>query len=55
MRKAGFDAMYANHPLGHDGDAEDDIAPVVAFLLSDECRYLTGETLMVDGGGYMRA
>jgi NAD(P)-dependent dehydrogenase (short-subunit alcohol dehydrogenase family) len=55
MRKAGFDAMYADHPLGHDGDAEEDIAPVVSFLLSDECRYLTGETLMVDGGGYMRA
>jgi 2-hydroxycyclohexanecarboxyl-CoA dehydrogenase len=55
VRKAGFDAMYANHPLGHDGDAEDDIAPVVSFLLSEECRYLTGETLMVDGGGYMRA
>jgi NAD(P)-dependent dehydrogenase (short-subunit alcohol dehydrogenase family) len=55
VRRAGFDAMYANHPLGHDGDAEDDIAPVVAFLLSEECRYLTGETLMVDGGGYMRA
>jgi NAD(P)-dependent dehydrogenase (short-subunit alcohol dehydrogenase family) len=55
VRKAGFDAMYANHPLGHDGDAEADIAPVVSFLLSEECRYLTGETLMVDGGGYMRA
>ncbi len=55
VRRAGFEAMYKNHPLGHDGDAEFDIAPVVAFLLSDDCRYLTGETLMVDGGGYMRA
>ena len=55
MRRAGFEAMYKNHPLGHDGDAESDIAPVVWFLLSDDCRYLTGETLMVDGGAYMRA
>jgi NAD(P)-dependent dehydrogenase (short-subunit alcohol dehydrogenase family) len=55
MRRAGFEAMYKNHPLGRDGDAESDIAPVVSFLLSDECRYMTGETLMVDGGGYMRA
>jgi NAD(P)-dependent dehydrogenase (short-subunit alcohol dehydrogenase family) len=55
LRRAGFDAMYKNHPLGRDGDAESDIAPVVSFLLSDECRYLTGETLMVDGGAYMRA
>ena len=29
-------------PMGHDGDAEADIAPVVAFLLSDACRYMTG-------------
>lgn len=54
-RRAAFDAMYADHPIGRDGDAEDDIAPVVAFLLSDACRYLTGETLMVDGGGVLRA
>jgi NAD(P)-dependent dehydrogenase (short-subunit alcohol dehydrogenase family) len=55
QRAAVYAAMYDNHPLGRDGDAEDDIAPVVAFLLSDACRYLTGETFMVDGGGLMRA
>lgn len=55
MQRAAWDTMFANHPMGRDGDAEDDIAPVVAFLLSDACRYLTGETLMVDGGGVMRA
>ncbi len=48
-------AMYGAHPMGRDGDPEHDIAPVSAFLLSDACRYLTGETLMVDGGGVMRA
>jgi 3-oxoacyl-[acyl-carrier protein] reductase len=28
----------------------DDIAEVVAFLLSDDNRYLTGQNLVVDGG-----
>ena len=32
-----------------------DIAPVVAFLLSDGSQYVTGQTLMVDGGGILRA
>ena len=54
-RRAAFEKMYADHPMGRDGDPELDIGPVVAFLCSDACRYMTGETLMVDGGGHMRA
>ncbi len=54
-RAAAFAAMYADHPLGRDGDPEQDIAPAVAFLLSDASQYVTGQTLMVDGGGIMRA
>ncbi|MGI9589729.1 MAG: SDR family NAD(P)-dependent oxidoreductase [Myxococcota bacterium] len=54
-RTAAFAEMYKDHPLGRDGDPEADIAPVVAFLLSDASQYLTGQTLMVDGGGVMRA
>ena len=54
-RKAAFEKMYADHPMGRDGDPELDIGPVVAFLCSDACRYMTGETLMIDGGGHMRA
>lgn len=50
LRRAHFEATYRDHPMGRDGDAEADIAPVVGFLLSDGCRYLTGETMMVDGG-----
>jgi NAD(P)-dependent dehydrogenase (short-subunit alcohol dehydrogenase family) len=53
-RIAVYKAAFEDHPLGRDGDAEDDIAPVVSFLLSDACRYVTGETFMVDGGSYMR-
>jgi NAD(P)-dependent dehydrogenase (short-subunit alcohol dehydrogenase family) len=47
--------MYADNPVGRDGDAQHDIAPFVAFLLSDESRYVTGQTISVDGGGIMRA
>ena len=54
-RAKAFAEMFEDHPLGRDGDPEADIAPVVAFLLSDASQYLTGQTLMVDGGGVMRA
>ncbi len=48
--RAAFDEM----PLGRDGDALDDIAPVMAFLLSDASQYITGQTFMVDGGAILR-
>lgn len=54
-REAAFAAMYDDHPLGRDGDPEHDIAPAVAFLLSDASQYVTGQTMMVDGGGLIRA
>ncbi len=37
-------------PLGRLGDAEHDIGPAVVFLASDAARYVTGQTLAVDGG-----
>jgi len=55
VRARAFAQMYEDHPLGRDGDPEADIAPVVAFLLSDASQYMTGQTFMVDGGGIMRA
>jgi NAD(P)-dependent dehydrogenase (short-subunit alcohol dehydrogenase family) len=44
--------FWHEHPMGRTGDAEQDIAPVVAFLCSDACRYMTGQNLMIDGGTY---
>ena len=52
-RAAIFAATFANQPIARDGDAEDDIAPIVTFLLSDACRYMTGQTVMADGGAIM--
>ncbi len=48
-----WEATYAAQPISRDGDAEDDIGPIVTFLLSDACRYMTGQTLMADGGAIM--
>jgi 3-oxoacyl-[acyl-carrier protein] reductase len=39
-------------PLGRIGDPDTDIAPVVVFLLSDDARYITGQTVVVDGGRF---
>jgi NAD(P)-dependent dehydrogenase (short-subunit alcohol dehydrogenase family) len=50
-----FRAFWKDQAVGYVGDAEDDIAPVVLFLCSDACRYMTGQTLMVDGGAFMFA
>jgi 3-oxoacyl-[acyl-carrier protein] reductase len=40
----------AARPLGRSGDPELDIGPVVVFLGSEMSRYVTGETIHVDGG-----
>lgn len=39
-------------PLGRFGTAQD-VARAIAFLASDEAEYITGETIVVDGGIYM--
>ena len=41
------------NPMGRMGDPYDDIAPVAVFLASDDSRYLTGNTLFVDGGSHI--
>ena len=46
-------AADASNPMGRLGDPLTDIAPVAAFLASEDARYLTGNTLFVDGGGHI--
>jgi NAD(P)-dependent dehydrogenase (short-subunit alcohol dehydrogenase family) len=46
-------AADAGNPMGRIGDPYLDIAPVVSFLASDDCRYMTGNTLYVDGGSHI--
>jgi NAD(P)-dependent dehydrogenase (short-subunit alcohol dehydrogenase family) len=41
------------NPMGRLGDPEEDIAPVAVFLASDDARYVTGNTLFVDGGSHI--
>lgn len=43
-------ASVAKVPLQRIGDPETDIAPVAVFLATDDSRYMTGQTLMADGG-----
>jgi glucose 1-dehydrogenase len=47
------DAFLARTPLGRFGEVQD-IASVVAFLLSEDAGWITGVTLPVDGGLHMR-
>jgi glucose 1-dehydrogenase len=47
--KAKLDALLANIPLGRLG-RPDEVAGAVVFLASSDADYITGETLVLDGG-----
>jgi NAD(P)-dependent dehydrogenase (short-subunit alcohol dehydrogenase family) len=48
------EAAGAAHPLGRIGEPED-VAGAVAFLASDAAAWITGETLVIDGGALLGA
>ena len=52
-RLAKFERGFSRQPVPRDGRLEEDIAPVVGFLLSDASAFVTGQTLMADGGRIM--
>jgi 3-oxoacyl-[acyl-carrier protein] reductase len=52
MPDAARDYYLKTIALGRAG-APEDVAPVVTFLASDAARYVTGQTLVVDGGFLM--
>ncbi len=45
--------LLAGTPMRRFGDPENDIGRVAVFLASEDASYMTGQTLMVDGGGTM--
>jgi NAD(P)-dependent dehydrogenase (short-subunit alcohol dehydrogenase family) len=45
--------LLKQNPMGRMGDPENDIGSVALFLASDDSRYLTGNTLFVDGGSHL--
>lgn len=48
-----YEAMLSKVPLGRLGDPEKDIGRTAVFLASEDASYITGQTIMVDGGSTM--
>lgn len=46
-------AIEARTPLGRVGDITDDIGSVAVFLASDDAGYVTGQTIVCDGGSFL--
>lgn len=47
--QAAEQAIVAAHPIGYVGEPQD-VAHAVAYLVSDESRFMTGAELVLDGG-----
>ena len=48
-RNEEADALAPEGPLGRPGEPEE-IAALVSYLVSDEARYVTGTSVLIDGG-----
>ncbi|MEK3953109.1 SDR family NAD(P)-dependent oxidoreductase [Psychrobacillus sp. FSL K6-1464] len=48
-----YEAVLSKIPMGRFGEVEEDIGRVAVFLASEDSRYITGQTMMVDGGSIM--
>lgn len=48
--KPEAEAFIAQNPMRRIGDCEADIGRVVALLCSDDCRYVNGQSIGLDGG-----
>lgn len=46
-------AIEARTPLGRVGDVTDDIGSVALFLASDDAAYVSGQTIVCDGGSFL--
>lgn len=48
-----YESVLNSIPLRKFGDVEKDIGRVAVFLASEDANYITGQTIMVDGGSVM--
>lgn len=48
-----YEKMLSGIPLRRPGEIEEDIGRVAVFLASEDSDYITGQTIMVDGGSIM--
>jgi acetoacetyl-CoA reductase/3-oxoacyl-[acyl-carrier protein] reductase len=52
LPKEVIDKIRNSVPMGYVAEPED-VAGVVAFLASDDARYITGQSILIDGGRWM--
>ena len=52
LPKEVIDKVRNSVPMGYVAEPED-VASVVAFLASDDARYVTGQSILIDGGRWM--